>query len=212
MVAAGAGWLWIRHPKGAVHVTGSRGPRGPLTLVMTDVPRLRVGTPVALDLSHAVVITAPATPLIGDVADIRRATDAVRAHAWNDPRARAIGDRPIEELIGLGPGLTPACDDAICGYLATRRALDPASATAEAQAVLAALDRTGEPSRSLLAAAARDGWLFDAGAAMLAAVLAGDGPGLAPAVRRLADLGRTTGRALLTGIIRGCERGFEAVA
>jgi hypothetical protein len=40
---------------------------------------------------------------------------------------------------------------------------------------------------------------------MLAVLLRADGPALAPAIRRLAALGATTGRATLTGLIRGLQ-------
>lgn len=131
---------------------------------------------------------------------------AVRPHAWNDPRALALGSGHLEDgvraLAGRGPGLTPAGDDVLTGFVLARRSLDPAGSRGDIAIVLARGRGTGQPARSLLRAAA-DGEAFEPAAAMLAALLVGDGSSLAPAVRRLSALGATTGRAMLTGLIRG---------
>ena len=109
------------------------------------------------------------------------------------------------DLAGRGPGLTPAGDDALAGYLLARRALDPAGARTEAAVVLTVARRaTGQPARSLLRAAAR-GEAFEPVASMLAVLLRADGPALAAALRRLSALGATTGRAALTGLLRGLD-------
>lgn len=209
VMATGAGWAWLRGAGGVVHLTGFRGPRGPLTAVVTSVPILRAGQRVTLDLADAEPWRTPPPPPAADASLVAEACEAARPHAWNDPRALELGAAPlrqvVEALAGRGPGLTPAGDDAVAGYLLARRALDTAGARCDAAVALqVARAATGEPARSLLRAAAR-GEAYEPVAAMLAALLRADGPALAPALRRLAALGATTGRAALTGLIRGLQ-------
>lgn len=209
VMAAGAGWAWLRGDIGVVHVTDARGPRGPLTAIVDSVPILRAGQRVTLDLAGAEPWRTPAPPAAAGARAVAGACKAARPHAWNDPRALELGAGPlaeaVEALSGRGPGLTPAGDDALAGYLLARRAVDPVGARGEAALILRAARRaTGEPARSLLRAAAR-GEAFEPVSGMLAALLRADGPALAPAIRRLAALGATTGRANLTGLIRGLQ-------
>ena len=211
MIAAGAGWAWIEESRTRrlLHVTGARGPRGPLTIVTARVPVLAPGDRVQLDLARARPWRTPPPPAPGPPAQVLEACAAVRPHRWPDPRALALGREPVEavahDLAGHGPGLTPAGDDALLGYVLARRALDPAAARREAATVLAlARHATGGPALALLRWAAR-GQAAEPAAAMLARLLAAEGPALAPAVRRLAALGRTTGRAILTGMTCALE-------
>lgn len=209
VMAAGAGWAWLRDGGRVVHVTGDRGPRGPLTAVVAKLPILRAGQPVALDLARSEPWRTPPAPPAADGLLVAGACEAARPHAWNDPRALALGTAPLRTaaaaLAGRGPGLTPAGDDALTGYLLARRAVDAVAARGDAAVVLQiARTAVGEPARSLLCAAAR-GEAFEPVAGMLAALLRADGAALAPAIRRLAALGATTGRATLTGLIRGLE-------
>ncbi len=206
-MASGAGWAWLRDAAAVTHVTGPRGPRGPVTVIVDAVPVLAAGQRVELDLDAARPWRTPEPPPPASPERIAAACDAVRPHMWNDPRALSLGTRPVAdvagELAGRGPGLTPAGDDVLAGYLLARRAIDPDGARVEAARILTVARRaTGEPSRSLLRAAVH-GQAFEPAAAMLAALLRGDGPAIAPAVRRLAALGSTTGRAMLTGLVRG---------
>lgn len=203
-MAAGAGWAWLREDELIVHVTSRDGPRGPLTAAVERVPLCAPGDQLALDTHHA-TLWRPAPPELNADAPTRAAARAaVDAHAWNDPRARQLGREPFEEvaadLVGRGPGLTPAGDDALCGYLYARRVLGATDADREASFAVRLADRTGEPSRSLLVAAGA-GHVFEPAATMFAALVSGDGSKLAPAVRALSRLGRTTGRALLTGLL-----------
>jgi hypothetical protein len=210
--AAGGGWAWLLGPRGPVHLTGAAGPRGPLTAVVDRVPALEPGARVRLDLGRARVWRTPPAPAPAAPDRIAAACAAVSAHRWNDPRALALGAEPlrrsIEGLIGRGPGLTPAGDDALLGYLLARRALcGAAPVRAEAALVLWAARRaTGGPSRALLRWAAR-GEAPEPAAAMLAALLRAEGPALAPALRRLGAYGRTTGPAILTGMVGALTAG-----
>lgn len=205
-MAAGAGWAWLRDGTRVVHVSGARGPRGPLTATVDRVPVLEAGQTVALDLTSAAPWLTPRPPEPASAEAIAAACTSVRAHAWNDPRAFRLGIDPlaavVADLAGRGPGLTPAGDDALCGFMLARRAVDPATARHIAAVILAGSRRAGEPSRSLLRAAAH-GEAFSPAAAMLGALLRADGPSIAPALRTLTALGGTTGRALLTGLLCG---------
>lgn len=208
VLAAGGGWAWCRHDDRVVHLTGPRGPRGPLTAVVDELPALAPGDRVRLDTRRAAPWRTPAPPPPAAADAIRDAILAVRPHVWNDPRALGLGDAPLSVvgagLIGRGPGLTPAGDDALAGFVYARRATAHPERDEDRAAVARLLAATGEPSRSLLAAAAR-GEVFSPAADMLAALLRADGAALAPRVRALAGLGRTTGRALLTGMVRALE-------
>jgi hypothetical protein len=176
-----------------------------LTAIADRVPAGEPGDLVRLDCSEARIWRTPPVGATASSDAIHDACALVRPHMWNDPRALGLGTHPIaqvaHELAGRGPGLTPAGDDALAGYVYTVVALGLTGADAVRAAALHAVSMTGEPSASLLRAAA-DGEVFSPVAAMLRALVTADGDALAPSVRSLAALGRTTGRALLTGIVR----------
>jgi len=204
-MASGAGWAWLRTDAGPVHVSGARGPRSPLTAIVDRVPVVEPGDRVVLDPSGARLWRTPAPPPPAEPERVRDACAAVRTHLWNDPRALALATRPLEEAIpdlaGRGPGLTPAGDDVLLGFLLARRAIGARGVRRDAARVLAAArTATGEPARSFLRWAAR-GEAPEPAAVALAALLAADGEALAPAVRRLTAFGRTTGPAILTGLV-----------
>lgn len=208
-MASGPGWAWLHDGDTVTHICGVPGPRGPLTAVVDRVPLLSPGDNVHLDVAGAASWRTPTAPVGTDIAAIGAACVAVRPHAWNDPRALRLAHAPFAEvaveLLGRGPGLTPAGDDAVCGYLYARRATARAPSAEEAAfAVAHAAGATGQPSLSLIRAAAI-GEVFAPVAMMLAALLRADGPALAPALRALTRLGKTTGRATLTGILAALE-------
>lgn len=210
VMAAGAGWVWLRTDRGPVHVSGVRGPRSPLTATVDRVPVLEPGDRLGLDASEAKIWTTPPPPAAADRDRIRDACAAVGPYLWNDPRARALATDPLEDLVpelaGRGPGLTPAGDDALMGFLLARRALDAPTFRHDAATVLAtSRTATGDPARAFLRWAAR-GEAPEPAWFALAALLTADGPNLAPAVRRLTAFGRTTGRAILTGLVGGLLR------
>jgi hypothetical protein len=204
VAASGAGWAWLHGGTWPVHLTGPRGPRSPLTAVVAKVPVLSPGDRVDLDLSRARAWRTPAPAPAAAPEAIRDACDAVRAHVWNDPVAVALTPATLPDLAprlaGRGPGLTPAGDDVLLGYLLCRRAVDPEGHRRDAALVLCAARRaSGGPSLALLRWAVR-GESHDAAALARDALLSADGAALPVAVRRLADLGRTTGRAILAGL------------
>jgi hypothetical protein len=210
VAASGAGWAWLRDPDGRpLHVTGERGPRGPLTAIVGRVPVLHAGDRVALDPADARPWRTPAPPPPAPPDRRREALLAVAAHVWNDPWARALGRDELEDLlphlVGRGPGLTPAGDDALLGFILARMAVDAHGARPRVARILAAARRgTGGPSVALLRHAAR-GEAAEPAARMRDALLRADGPAIAPALRGLLAFGRTTGRAILAGLAAGLD-------
>ena len=114
-------------------------------------------------------------------------------------------DAGPHDLLGRGPGLTPAGDDVLAGWLlavhhdtATRDELRPAVAAARhtTTAVSAALLEEAAAGRGVPAALA------------LADALAGHGDpsGLGAALDRLLRVGHTSGAALAHGLLRGARQ------
>lgn len=207
-MVSGAGWVWLRDGDRITHVAGRRGPRGPLTAIVDRVPVSEPGDHMRLDTDAAQIWRTPAPPAAAAPDAVLAACEVVRPHIWNDPRALLLGTGDLDEvardLAGRGPGLTPAGDDALGGFVYTRIALAHPDGVHTRRVARSAAANSGEPSASLLRAAA-DGEVFAPVAQMLGALLGADGRGLAPAVRTLAALGRTTGRAFLTGILCALE-------
>jgi Protein of unknown function (DUF2877) len=107
-------------------------------------------------------------------------------------------------LAGLGDGLTPAGDDVLAGYAAW-------GAAAQRPPCLGGLARGRSSSLGLAyLRAAERGELPDAGAALLAAVLAGSAPAAAVAARGLRSWGASSGAALGWGILAGATPVFGA--
>ncbi len=207
VAVSGNGWAWLRTVHGPVHLIDPRGAKGPRAIVAACVPPLTPGATVTIDTTSAAPLRSGPLPTPAATAAVAAACATVYPFAWSDADAQRLGREPLAELlprlIGRGPGLTPAGDDAVCGYLAARLVVAPSAAAEEVGAVRRSVERTTEISAALLDAAATTGRIFDAGMAMLAALLSADGQALAPAVRRLQVLGQTTGRALLTGLVGG---------
>jgi Protein of unknown function (DUF2877) len=100
----------------------------------------------------------------------------------------------VRRLAGRGEGLTPAGDDVLAGYAAWRHSIGaPTPVTA------LAADRSSPLGRAYLRCAER-GELPDAGAAVLAALHAGDPRAAARAALELRAWGASSGSALLWGM------------
>lgn len=115
----------------------------------------------------------------------------------------------IEGLIGLGPGLTPAGDDVLVGYLACRRAFGPPPpggwdrlAAALAPRLLAL---TTEISAAFLAHVLR-GSCSELLLALLRALDAAAPARIGRAARALLALGETSGSDLLAGVCLALDR------
>ena len=173
----------------------------PVTLRCDRVPALRPGRTVTFASDRARAWHAPTRPAQAEPSQVQDACASVRAHCWNDPRAGQLGNAPlhesIAELVGRGPGLTPAGDDALLGYLLARD--DRATS---ARILLAIRHASTASSRALVRWTAK-GQPPEVAADMLSALLRADGTAIGPALVRLTALGGTTGRAILTGLLAG---------
>lgn len=114
---------------------------------------------------------------------------------------RGATETAVRALVGLGPGLTPSGDDALCGVLLALRAAGRARAAALLTgAVRAGLDRTTSLSASLLLAAAQ-GWCLPQ-MQLLVRTLAAGGE-LERPTAEVAAVGHSSGADLLTGLTEG---------
>jgi hypothetical protein len=148
---------------------------------------------------------APRVPRPPAVAGNARARADILAVLLAGHPAPVPFDAPVRELLGLGPGLTPAGDDVVAGLLvalhhhAEQRDLLAADvarlASARTTALSAALLRQAAAGRAVPAVTA------------LADALAGHGPDtdVARALRRLLAVGSTSGTALAHGLLRGAR-------
>lgn len=200
--------------------------------------RLAVGDRVALDASGATVwrpqgFAAPAgdglrraiatldaalarVPPRG-LSDVR-ATDAVNVRArpalatltaWIAAGNDDVPDE-IASLIGLGPGLTPAGDDALGGAMIALRALgrgDMAERLASSVLPLARTQTSAISFAHLEAAANGEG--AEALHDTLAALVTADGNAAVAALRRLDRLGHSSGWDALAGVV-ACVEGLRA--
>lgn len=143
---------------------------------------------------------------------VARVADLLAAHPAPVPV-----DAPVDELVGLGPGLTPAGDDVLAGLLV---ALHHHSREREAHA--AEIQLSARTTTALSAALLRHAAAGRALPAVvdLADALAGHGPTdeVGRVVGRLLAVGSSSGVALAHGLLRGARtvtggaRPKEAVA
>jgi uncharacterized protein DUF2877 len=157
---------YLRLPTGLVALTSREAPPGPIhARGHFPLHRFAVGDTVTVDLSRATIWRGrPLTPAMlaagaGTVLDVLAGAPA---SALADPvfeprRTRAVQclergdlDGAVDMLAGLGPGLTPAGDDALAGILLVLGAHDRAAAIAAADQA-----ETNDIARAFLAWAAR---------------------------------------------------------
>ncbi|WP_181009818.1 DUF2877 domain-containing protein [Ornithinimicrobium sufpigmenti] len=112
-----------------------------------------------------------------------------------------ISTEAVHGLVGLGPGLTPAGDDVLCGLLLGLRASgQERERSLLEEAVLPLLGRTTALSATLLRQAAQ-GYAVPPVVALLRAWHRGAGvPALASAGCPVAEIGHTSGPALILGL------------
>lgn len=151
--------------------------------------------------ARAVAAAVPGPPGVAP-GRMRDAIDAVPGAA---ARVAAIGplDDP-DRLLGRGPGLTPAGDDALLGYIAmaahAHRDWDlPDPAPLAAALAARAPGRTTRVSAAMLAAAAEGRY-----APVIGAVCSAGPEELPAALARLAAVGATSGLDTLVGVGAAC--------
>jgi hypothetical protein len=129
------------------------------------------------------------------------------ADEYSGPESgEAIGasDSCVQGLLGLGPGLSPAGDDFLCGFIGAAQcsAAPPAYLSALNAAVERGSDRTNGISASLLSLATRG--FFPEPLARLAQGLARDDtPAAVSALRELCSLGHSSGCDIASGLLFG---------
>ena len=132
---------------------------------------------------------------------LARLQAAVHAIPAPDPAVPGSAG-PVEDLLGLGAGLTPSGDDLLAGWLAALRARRLPQADAVGAAVRRlAPGRTTRLSAALLAAADEGAVIPEAAAVLRAVGGAGD---VGEAAGRLLGLGHTSGWYLAAGLALGC--------
>jgi hypothetical protein len=193
-VAVRDGWLEIDGAR--ISLGGAETWQGPLP----DPAQLQAAVPFALD----VLTGAPASALLDD--PWRPALHRAEAAVGQDDLAGAA-----TALGGVGPGLTPAGDDALAGILLAHRALTGAGAEDELLA-LARSATTTDLSCALLAWAAR-GQAVEPVHDLLAALAAGDHSAAVLAMETVAALGASSGADLLLGLRLGlCAKDSGVIA
>lgn len=227
-------------PGGLAALVGPDVHPGPLHLVLDrDIPRVEDGAPVTVARDELLLAglrvdlrgtaawdgALPPPPLVRDRAPwvLEAATEAASGSALHGMGERAsrgvacLGNGRLEKatalLAGLGPGLTPAGDDALAGAVFAVRAACGRSVEARLEQVVTGLP-TGVISLAFLTWAGRGQALAPVHDILAAAVL-GDGPQRAAlAARTLAGVGASSGADFALGLcsaLQGLYRGAGPV-
>lgn len=201
---------YLRLPAGLVALTTRAVPPGPIH-ARGDVPlhRLAAGDAVTVDLSRATVWQGTAlTPglLAAGAGTALDVLAGAPASALADPvfearRSRAVDcldrgdlDGAVDALAGLGPGLTPAGDDALAGILLVAGAHDREAARGAADRAM-----TNDIARAFLAWAAR-GQSIEPVHRLLLASAGHDPAGAGTALTDLLRVGHSSGADLAFGL------------
>lgn len=157
------------------------------------------------------LLSSGSAPGVGlDEALLTRALPAVEALAAAceaDDAAAAIA--PASQLLGLGPGLTPAGDDLVGGVLFARAVLGRAGAadaeawTASGAAIVAAAGARTHPVSAALLADLASGRGHAPLLDLVAALADGRRDAALHAARRLTTIGHTSGWDILAGLAAG---------
>jgi hypothetical protein len=190
----------------AVDLAGAKRWRSELETLATDLSRPEIA--LAWHAARQMLLRRRrdlAVHPLGSAVDARGLALARASRALSAPAAAAA----IRRLIGCGPGLTPAGDDLIVGFLAglwSTRGGDPARRRfldALAAIVSAAAEATGEISRAYLQHATR-GSVAEPLARLARAIADGAPlPEVARAARRALRVGHTSGGDGVQGLLLG---------
>jgi hypothetical protein len=166
---------------GAITLAGVRWPV--LSWWNPGVPKLLL--PVGLDLP-----AVPADPVLTEL------DEGLAVLAAGD------GERAVQLLSGVGPGLTPAGDDALCGALSALAAWVPDSGIRRklAAAVIGAADRTTPISAALLHSAVAGATIPEL-IRLLTALSGGSRPEIDGALDGLHAVGASSGAAMAAGAV-----------
>jgi hypothetical protein len=191
----------------------ARGTRVSMTPSALEAPGWRMDTravarwagalpePAAL-LAGAPIALAAGGPIAARSA-LRTGQYLMRADSGHAALLAGDLDDTARLLVGLGPGLTPAGDDALCGILLVLRCVLGERFEAEAALVTDRLDTTA-PSRAFLHWAGRGQALAPAHD-LLNAAAEDDQAAAAAACEALGRVGDTSGRDFVLGLAWGLE-------
>jgi Protein of unknown function (DUF2877) len=218
---------YVRMPGGLMALTAPTALPGPLHVVLDTPLAARPGAGVVrsgtgLLVGDALVALHGARPWVGllpgpvemrrsaalvvEAASWAAAHSALLAHPYREPARRALellraGDvvGTVGLLCGLGPGLTPAGDDAVAGMLLAMRALGGAGSQAQLQSALRAA-RTTALSLAVLECAAA-GQSIAPVHQLLEAAARQDRVAAVAAAGALAEVGASSGADLCFGLL-----------
>ena len=217
---------WVRLPGGLVALTAPAVPPGPLHVTLDGPPPAAPGAPVrragsrlrvggsAVELRGAQRWTGP-LPAPGEVrrgAEVvvwatvaAAAGSALTAAPYREPARQAVarlrdGDLggAVATLAGLGPGLTPAGDDALAGMLLALRAIEGPGAEPRLGAAVA-VARTTALGLALLRCATA-GQALAPVHRLLGAAARGDRAAALAAATAVAEVGATSGADFCYGL------------
>ncbi len=211
-VAARAGEVdWGVTPGDEVVVGGGRVRVPALVLAAARTwrpPRVRVLTPgqtARTSASRASCANHMQEPVVPDATSASRGScrgeEGERGWLGDGIRAAVLASAPGEEvdrMLGRGPGLTPAGDDALAGAVLVEVALGGPPTLADA--VHRRLAATTAVSRALLSAAC-EGYAAPPVVALVDAVVVGDHDTAAAHLPRVLAIGHTSGHDLMTGVL-----------
>jgi Protein of unknown function (DUF2877) len=226
VVAAYRKAAWVRLPGGLVALTAPAVPPGPLHVTLDGPLPAARGAPVMragsrLRVGRAEVELGGARPWAGplpDPGEVRRGADlvvwataaaaagsALTAAPYREPARHAVArlrdgdlDGAVTTLAGLGPGLTPAGDDALAGMLLALRAIEGPGAEPRLGAAVAAA-RTTTLSLALLRCAAA-GQALAPVHQLLGAAARDDRATALAAATAIAEVGATSGADFCYGM------------
>jgi hypothetical protein len=178
--------------------------------------------PAGLVVVRAVREWAPAragrgTVLASALAAVRAALPAPAALGIDRACLPMLTDKPaaaVARLLGRGPGLTPAGDDVLAGFLVGAGAFGLDAAGVRAAIAALAPARTTALSAALLWHASRGDCVDEV--AVVAAALIGDSQPqrcqVGPALGQLLAVGHTSGAALAVGLVAAADAACRAAA
>ena len=180
----------------------------PRSVYVSSIPSVNVGEILSVEVQSAPILYD--VQLSADLSFNRRWVSLVTE--WidlgDDPElgdlAEAAFTVPIYELSGLGPGLTPAGDDYITGWITANRCI----ATAQSDECISQFrskwkcDCTTWFSQWMILDADR-GRVWKRGKDLLSAIAGDDALRVTSALSQILNWGHTSGRAWLAGFARG---------
>ena len=167
---------------------------------VAQAPALEAG----IETLRRCLLDEPTWPLARQLDHVTAQALWARIEVVNQASTNSAQADALAALIGLGPGLTPAGDDWLAGWLVRwhlAAATLAAAATLSPPLRVADLTSTTRLSQALLRAA-RAGWVDEAWEGLLAALAANEAVVVQRQARLILQHGATSGCAMLAGFLR----------